>query len=86
MVELLTHVPGLDQKPFGGPTCIAGLAIDCRAPFPSLVEDVAGASRRLRARLHLGEWREPISFEQLGDLQSRLARRAPVTLRSLLGG
>jgi len=51
-----------------------------------VVEDVAGASRRLRARLHLGEWREPISFEQLGDLQSRLARRAPVTLRSLLGG
>ena len=50
-----------------------------------VVEAVAGAPRRLRARLHLGEWREPISFEQLGDLQSRLARRAPVTLRSLLG-
>ena len=41
---------------------------------------------RVRARLHLGEWREPVSFEQLGDLRTRLARRAPVTLRSLLGG
>jgi hypothetical protein len=41
---------------------------------------------RVRARLHLGEWREPVSFEQLGDLRSSLARRAPVTLRSLLGG
>jgi hypothetical protein len=51
-----------------------------------LVDDVAGASRRLRARLHLDEWREPVSFEQLGDLRSRLARRAPLTLRSLLGG
>jgi hypothetical protein len=48
--------------------------------------DVDAASGRVRARLHLAEWREPVSFEQLGDLRARLTRRAPVTLRSLLGG
>jgi hypothetical protein len=48
--------------------------------------EVARDSDRVRARLHLGEWREPVSFEQLGELRAHLARRAPVTLRSLLGG
>lgn len=48
--------------------------------------EVDGAVGRVRARFDLGEWREPVSFEQLGDLRARLARRAPITLRSMLGG
>jgi hypothetical protein len=47
--------------------------------------EVDAPADRVRARLSLAEWREPVSLGQLLDLRGRLGRHAPVVHRSLVG-